>query len=394
MSLPKTSLAAVMSSPDSKNRIARDSSPAPSCEVQEIPIPDLEPDSALFKVEYSEVCGTDVYLRDGLLEGVPYPIIPGHVSVGILQNIRGQLCDVEGRKFIEGDRVTFLDVHRTCNQCWHCLVAKATTRCPKRKVYGITYGLEDGLTGGWAEYIYLKPGTQCIRMGDVSSELYMAGGCSLPTALHAVERADISFGDTVLVLGSGPLGFSAIGFSILRGATRVLCIGSPRERLDVASQIGASATLDFTKYTDSQRQDWIMEKTNNRGADVTIECTGSPQAVTQAMRFTRDAGRVVVVGQYTDHGETSFNPHLDLNKKHLEIRGCWGSDYSHFHRSIEMLKTLSRGSETLIKGSVTPVASKMWSHFKLDRFTLSQVDEAMDNVAAAKSIKSLIIPKR
>jgi L-iditol 2-dehydrogenase len=49
------------------------------------------------------------------------------------------------------DRVTFLDVHRTCNACWHCLVAKATTRCPQRKVYGITYGLDDGLCGGWAD---------------------------------------------------------------------------------------------------------------------------------------------------------------------------------------------------------------------------------------------------
>lgn len=380
MSLPQTSLAAVMTSPDSKNRITTGSSPAPSCEVRDIPIPELEPDSALFKVEYSEVCGTDVYLRDGRLEGVPYPIIPGHVSVGILQHIRGQLCDVEGRKFQEGDRVTFLDVHRTCNQCWYCLVGKATTRCPKRKVYGITYGLQDGLTGGWAEYIYLKPGTQCIRMDDVSSEFFMAGGCSLPTALHAVERADVSFGDTVLILGSGPVGLSAIGFSILRGATRVLCIGSPQERLDVANKMGASYTLDFTKHSDSQREEWVMQITNSRGADVTIECTGSPQAVTQAMRYTRDAGRVVVVGQYTDHGETSFNPHLDLNKKHLEIRGCWGSDYSHFHRSIEMLKT--------------PTASTMWSHFKIDRYTLSQVDQAMDNVATGKSIKSLIIPQR
>ncbi|NIP82785.1 MAG: alcohol dehydrogenase catalytic domain-containing protein, partial [Gemmatimonadetes bacterium] len=62
-----------------------------------------------------------------------------------------------------GDRVTFLDVHATCNACWYCLVAKATTRCPHRRVYGITYGVEDGLAGGWAERIHLKPGTKIIR---------------------------------------------------------------------------------------------------------------------------------------------------------------------------------------------------------------------------------------
>jgi L-iditol 2-dehydrogenase len=113
-------------------------------ELREVPNPELEENSALLQVELSEVCGTDVYLQQGRLEGVPYPLVPGHVSVGRLQKIRGELFDVNGTSFSEGDRVTFLDVHRTCNACWYCLVAKASTRCPHRKVYGITYGLDDG----------------------------------------------------------------------------------------------------------------------------------------------------------------------------------------------------------------------------------------------------------
>src|SRR5918993_2053479 len=157
--------------------------PAPHApvEVRELDEPELEPDSALLDVELSEVCGTDVHLQQGRLAGVPYPLVPGHVSVGRLAKIRGRLFDVEGREFREGDRVTFLDVHRTCNACWHCLVAKSTTRCPARKVYGITYGFADTLAGGWAEKIYLKPGVRCIRL-DAEPELFMAGGCALPTA--------------------------------------------------------------------------------------------------------------------------------------------------------------------------------------------------------------------
>ncbi len=167
--------------------------PAPHSpvEIREVRVPDLERDSALLDVELSEVCGTDVHVQAGRLAGVPYPLIPGHVSVGRLNKIRGELSDVEGRAFREGDRVTFLDVHRTCNACWYCLVAKATTRCPRRKVYGITYGLDDGLSGGWAEQIYLKPGTRCIRL-EVEPERFMAGGCALPTALHAVERGEVA----------------------------------------------------------------------------------------------------------------------------------------------------------------------------------------------------------
>jgi len=372
MTTTRTAAAAVMTDPSTRPR------GADGCDVREVPLPELEPDAALLHVELSEVCGTDVHLRDGRLAGVPYPIIPGHVSVGVLESIRGTMLDVDGRPLAEGDRVTFLDVHRTCHQCWYCLVAKASTRCPHRKVYGITYGLEDGLTGGWSQYIHLKPGVRCIRLDGVSSERYMAGGCSLPTALHAVERADITFGDTVLVLGSGPVGLSATAFAHLKGAGTVLCIGAPEGRLTAARAMGASETLDFTTCDEAERLGWVHEHTHGRGADVTIECTGVPRAVTQAMRWTRDAGRVVVVGQYTDHGETEFNPHLDLNKKHLEVRGCWGSDYAHFHRAVRMLQT--------------PHGGTLWDSLSLDRYPLSRVDEAMRAVESGSVVKALITP--
>lgn len=344
-------------------------------EVREVAEPDLEQNSALLEVELSEVCGTDVHLQHGRLAGVPYPLVPGHVSVGRLQKIRGDLFDVEGNRFSEGDRVTFLDVHRTCNACWYCLVAKAATRCPQRKVYGVTYGLDDGLCGGWATHVYLKPGTRCIKL-EADSETFMAGGCALPTSLHAVERSDIKIGDTVLVLGSGPVGINAIALSLMRGALRVICIGAPQTRLQAAADAGATAILNFETHDDTQRVAWVLEQTAGRGADVTIEATGAPEAVVQAMRFTRDAGTVVVVGQYTDHGLTSFNPHLDLNKKHLDVRGCWGSEFNHFYRSAQI---------ALHKAEV-------WSGMKLDSYGLNEANEALSDVAAGRVLKALIKP--
>lgn len=351
-------------------------------ELREVPSPDLEPNSALLDVELSEVCGTDVYLQQGRLQGVPYPLIPGHVSIGHLSEIRGELRDVEGRLFKEGDRVTFLDVHRTCNACWYCLVAKATTRCPYRKVYGITYGLDDGLCGGWAEQIYIKPGTHCIRV-DAEPETFMAGGCALPTALHAIERAEVKLGDTVLVLGSGPVGLSAIIFALMSGALRVLCIGAPEHRLNAALEVGAAAVLNIETHDDEQRIAWVREQTRGRGADVTIEATGAPVAVAQAMRFTREAGRVVIVGQYTDHGalppEAGFNPHLDLNKKHLDVRGCWGSDFSHFYRGVQIVSNTARAAP--------------WAQMKLRRYDLGNANNALDDVATGRVLKALIDPQ-
>lgn len=349
-------------------------------ELRQIPEPELEPNSALLEVELSEVCGTDVHLREGRLIGVPYPLIPGHVSVGRLEKIRGQILDIHGQPFREGDRVTFLDVHRTCHSCWYCLVAKTTTRCPHRKVYGITYGLADGLCGGWAQKIYLKPETRCIRLDGVDMEKFMAGGCALPTALHAVERAGVKIGDTVLVLGSGPVGLSCIIFALMSGALRVLCIGAPEHRLDTAKKVGAAATLNIETHTEQDRAGWVLEQTAGRGADVTIEATGAPAAVVQAMRYTRDAGRVLIVGQYTDHGEISFNPHLDLNKKHLDVRGCWGSDFSHFYRGVQIMADHAR--------------SAPWSVMKLDRYSLRQANQALEDVSSGRVVKALIDPQK
>jgi len=344
-------------------------------EVREVVEPDLELNSALLEVELSEVCGTDVYLQQGRLAGVPYPLVPGHVSVGRLQKIRGELFDVEGKRFTEGERITFLDVHRTCNACWYCLVAKAGTRCPQRKVYGITYGLDDGLCGGWSTHIYLKPGTRCIRL-DAQPETFMAGGCALPTSLHAVERGDIKIGDTVLVLGSGPVGINAVMLALLRGALRVLCIGAPQARLVAALEAGAVAALNFETHDEAQRSEWVLEQTAGRGADVTIEATGAPDAVVQAMKFTREAGTVVVVGQYTDHGSTSFNPHLDLNKKHLDVRGCWGSEFSHFYRATQLVAQ----------------RSEAWAWMTLISYGLTKANEALADVSDGRVLKALIRP--
>lgn len=350
-------------------------SPGAAVEVREYPVPELEPGSALLHVELSEVCGTDVHLRAGKLAGVPYPLIPGHVTVGRLEQIRGELRDVHGQPLREGDRVTFLDVHRTCNACWYCLVAKASTRCPNRKVYGITYGANDILAGGWAEKLYLKPGTHCIPLGDAPPEAFMIGGCGLPTSIHAVERADIKLGDTVVVLGAGPVGLSAIILARLRGAAKVLCIGGPVDRLRAAQAVGAHDALDFTN---ADRVAWVKQHTHGRGADVTIEAAGAPSAVVDAMRYTRDAGTVVVVGQYTDHGEVSFNPHSDLNRKHLDVKGCWGSDYSHFYKAVQI--------------ATHPEMSRPWQKLQLERYGLGDANRAVDQVERGAVIKALIDP--
>ena len=123
--------------------------PAPfqPVELREFREPDLPPGAILLETALSEVCGTDVHLFHGRLAGVPYPIIPGHVSVGHVAKMRGETLTLDGQTAREGDRLAFFDVHRTCGRCHACAVTRTPTRCASRRVYGITDSAAEGLFG-------------------------------------------------------------------------------------------------------------------------------------------------------------------------------------------------------------------------------------------------------
>jgi threonine dehydrogenase-like Zn-dependent dehydrogenase len=348
--------------------------------VIERPIPELEPGAALLRTLVSEVCGTDVHLHHGRLSGVPYPLTPGHVSVGQIAAIRGSIADVDGRPFREGDLVTFLDVHETCHRCYQCLVARQSTRCPFRKVYGITYGANDGLLGGWSEYIWMKPGVRLLRLTDgLAPETFIGGGCGLVTALHAVDRAEIRLGQSVAVLGAGPVGQSITALASRSGASDVIVVGGPDDRLAFARRMGATATLGL-HLPDAERTEKIRQITGGHGVDAVIEASGSPDAIPQGLDLLRDGGRMVVCGHYTDNGPVSVHPHHQINRKHVEIRGCWGSDYSHFHRAVRLAARL----EGLVP----------WRDMASRTFCLDEAGSALAAVESRSVLKALIDPWR
>jgi len=345
--------------------------------VESFAAPTLEPGAALLRTLYSEVCGTDVHLHHGKLD-VPFPIIPGHVSVGVVEQSMGRLSDIEGRPIKEGDVVTFLDVHETCNNCYYCLVARQPTKCPHRKVYGISYSATDGLLGGWSEAIWMKPGVKMIMLPkELTAETFIGGGCGLVTALHAVDMAEIRLGESVAVLGVGPVGQSVVAFASLSGAGEILAVGAPRQRLVFAQRMGATATLGLDMPS-TARVDVARRLTGGRGPDVVIEASGAADAVRDAVDMVRDGGRVIVCGHYTDNGAIEFHPHWQLNRKHIELKGCWGSRYDHFHRAVAL--TARYGDQ------------KPWREMVNGRFTLEQANAALSAVENRKAIKAAITP--
>ncbi len=348
-------------------------------EVRELPDPALEPGSVLLETVASEVCGTDVHLQHGRLEGVPYPIVPGHVSVGRVVESRGVEADALGEPLAVGDVVTFLDVHETCNACYQCLVARQPNRCPHRRVYGITYPAAEGGLGGWGERIHLKPGVRILKIPPgLTAEDVIGGGCGLFTGFAAVERSAMEMGETVLVQGSGPVGLAAAAFAGLRGAGRLLMIGAPTARLELGRAMGVDRTWELEETSEEGRREAVLELTRGRGADVIVEATGNPAAIPEGFGLLRDGGTYVIAGHYTDAGPVSINPHADINRKHAAVLGRWGTE---FHHLVGALRLLARHRDRL------PFARVVGG-----RYGLGEAERALRDVEDLRVTKAIVTP--
>ena len=354
--------------------------PAPRApvEVREFPEPDLPPGGALLRTARSEVCGTDVHLWHGRLSGVPYPIIPGHVTTGTLEAMRGPLSDIRGEPLHEGDRLAFFDVHRTCGRCLACTVHRTPTRCPHRRVYGITDPASEGLFGGWAQKVYLEPGVVVARLpARVAFDAYIGGGCGLLTSVHIVERAHLSLGDTVVVQGAGAVGLCTAALARKSGAGLVVVIGGPANRLELAAKMGADDVIDLDATTPDARLARVRELTGGLGADVVVEAAGSPRAFEEGVRFARDGGAYVIAGHYTNTGDSTINAHEHINRKHLDIRGCWGSEARHFLRALEVLE----------RHDDVPFAA-----IGAKTYGLGAINDALETAGALRIPKALVDP--
>ena len=192
----------------------------------------------------------------------------------------------------------------------------------------------EGLFGGWSQYIYLEPGVGIARLPDsVSVDDYIGGGCGLLTAVHILERAALRPGDSVLVQGVGAVGLSAIALCRLAGASTIFAVGDPAPRLDSRAADGRRRMSSISaRRRAEERLQAVRDRTHGEGVDVVIEAAGSARAVEEGLTLVRDGGRYVIAGHYTDVGPSTINAHQHINRKHLEIRGCWGSEPGIFSR--------------------------------------------------------------
>ncbi|MFX1579415.1 MAG: zinc-binding dehydrogenase [Promethearchaeota archaeon] len=363
------------------SRAAVVSKPNSDLVIEEYKIPKLEPGAALMKVARAGVCGTDVHLWHGKLEGVPYPLILGHEVVGTIESIGPKpITDLDGNELKIGDRIGFHDVTETCFSCYYCLIADAPTKCPNRKVYGITKDSTKfpRLIGGYSEYLYLSPGTHIMKLPDhVSFEGASAAGCAMPTAVHTVLRSPMTWGKNVAIQGAGPVGLMIAVLTSVSGAATVTVLDKAKNRLEIAKKFGVTDTLDIGETTLQERKEKLQEIAGGHGPDIVYEATGNPKAIPEGIELVRDGGSYTICGQYTDHGNVEINPHL-MNKKHLDIKTVWGSRTLHVYRGI---KTIAENYDRF-----------PFEDLVTHRFSLDDAQKALEAQEKQVSLKAVIQP--
>jgi threonine dehydrogenase-like Zn-dependent dehydrogenase len=338
------------------------------------------PGAMVVAVQYGGVCGTDVHLQAGRLP-IPLPLVLGHEGVGSVDALgEGVEHDSLGAPLAVGDRVSWAS-SIACGKCFYCRDVQEPTLCDRRRIYGITRPLSDapGLTGSWAERIYLEPGTTVVRLGDAQpSDAVIALGCAGPTVVHGLLHvAPPRPGESVAVQGAGPVGLAAAMLAHVAGAHPVILIGAPAGRLELAAQLAvADERLDIEELDPQQRLEQVLSLTDGRGADLVVECAGVPAAVSEALTLARPGGRVLVLGQYTDHGPTAMNPHL-ITRKQLAVLGSWAFSAGHY---IEYLRAIPQ----------------LRVRFPLEQlitsFPLERAQEAIDAARAGEIAKAVLVP--
>jgi threonine dehydrogenase-like Zn-dependent dehydrogenase len=366
-------------------------------EVEEFPWPDLEPGAVLLRVIYSGICGTDKHTYRGETKqyvGTPherditFPLLCGHENVGIIAAIGGAdtIPDSEGKPLHVGDRIV-PGSNVPCGTCYYCRNDFPYYACRNLQDYGnsLTCASPPYLFGGWAEYMYLLPGTPLFRVPEdlpsnvaVLTELMaVTHGLDLAKSFSSVSTG-FRYGDTVAVVGVGPLGLCHLIKARLLGCGDLVAIDRFPSRLKLAESFGATLTLNVDETTSEERQQAVQEITDGRGADIVIDCSGVPQTFPESLKLVRFGGMVLEVGAFVDLGPVSINPNADVCMKNVCILGVGGEAATSY---VPAMRVLARNLDRL------PL-DRIVSH----RFSLDEASRALDVSQSDPAMKVAIAP--
>jgi alcohol dehydrogenase len=265
--------------------------------IEELDVPTIQRSSdAIVRITLSTICGSDLHLIHG--QTVVDPESPiGHECVGLIEAIGEDVST-----FKAGDRVivpTF--VH--CGNCFYCRKG-STSQCEKGGIIGFG-SIRGGLGGAQTEYVRVPfADMSLVKTPDMlTDEDVLFVGDVIATAYFALENVPIKPGDTVAIVGPGPIGLCVQEIAPVFGAGKIIMIGTRDYRLTVARERGA--TIVNPNHENAVAK--VMELTDGYGADVVVECAGNPEAFKIAFESVRKGGSVSLMGMWGEPVEVPLN---------------------------------------------------------------------------------------
>ena len=247
-----------------------------------------DPRDAVVRVTLAAICGSDLHFFHGKAPMDPGETI-GHEAVGVVEAVGSAVS-----AFAVGDRVV-IAFDNACGSCWFCRSGQ-TQLCEEFRTLGAgAFG--GGLGGAQADLVripYADANLLAIPDG-IDDERALFLGDILTTGLYGASVPEIRPGETVAVIGAGPVGFFAAQAARMADPSAVLVLDRDPARLAIAASVGATPIDVGARHA----QMAVAEATGGRGADVVIEAVGTPEAFESAIDVVRRGGRVSVVGMFT-----------------------------------------------------------------------------------------------
>ena len=334
--------------------------------VEDVPIPVIDAGEVLIRVSSCGICGTDIKkIEHGF---VPAPQIFGHEVAGLVVAVGAGVT-----RWKPGDRVMSFH-HVPCDSCFYCR-RRLFSQCPAYKKVGLTAGFDPN-GGGFAQYVKAMPWVAERGMVAIPDDVSFDEASFIEpvnTCIKAVEKARVTAGETVLVMGLGPIGLLLVMLSKLEGATVIGSDPMPQRRAK-----GVSLGLDLAvDPREGRLGEEVRSRTSGRGADVVLVAVPIPAALTEGLGLARPGGRVLLFAQNEPLMKIEF-PAATVGVEEKEILGSYSA-------------ALDRADEAarLIFTRQLPVRDLISHHFSLEN-----MDQALRLAAhpVGDSLKVVIHP--
>ena len=297
--------------------------------LEDVMTPKIKADEVLIKIHATGICGTDIHIYRGEWK-TGMPIILGHEFSGIIAETGRDVSNLN-----VNDPVV-AEPNIPCGSCYFCRMSERNYFCENLQAVGVT------INGAFAEYVKIKAANVYKLPKDLSLD-EAALIEPLACCIRGIDQAGIRIGDTVAIIGAGPIGLILLQLARLAGASMLIQTDMEDARLKMARKLGADYVINITEEDPVEA---IKRLTNGYGTDVAIEAVGSPKAITQAMRATRRGGRLNIFGVSPQDAVWEVKP-FELYDKELTITTSYRSPFT-FQRAVKIVSSRKVNLKPLI----------------------------------------------